>query len=399
PTVDGGAASRELDDLKQSTDTLDAQQVEITPEVELGRINRDLGNLNKVLDGIERQKADPEVGLDIVQLQRDEARVRKAIQTLDAQKVEVEAEIDVPSAAAGGGVAALLGKTTALAPSAAGGLTDVGSAAEALGVGGAAAGPIALGVAVGTIAFKVGQAAGDVETMKISLDSLTGGKGEETLAFLQQWAAETPFTLDQASQSFRSLAAAGVPLKDIPSDLNKIGSVSAALGTDLGALTLPLSQMISTGRASYENIQQLVELSGVPAWQLLADNLGLTVEATQKLASEGKLGKESVQLLIDAMGQKFPTALADQAASFNGQMSSMQDNLTQVEQNIGTLFLPLMSDMVGGLNEALGPILKASIALGDLNTKMEDIGGIGLTDLFSKAAGPLGGLGSAVKGV
>src|SRR5262245_30185936 len=77
------------------------------------------------------------------------------------------------------------------------GLAVGGLGAAATGVGIVVGIPIAAGLLV-DFGFKAAGAAADVESLQIQLNSLTGGKGTETLKFLQQWAKETPFEMSDA---------------------------------------------------------------------------------------------------------------------------------------------------------------------------------------------------------
>ena len=361
-----------------------------------------------------RQQLTTDVNADTRPAQARIRQLQSSIKTLGQEPVDVEVNVEenvsgdisggalrgLASSLAQGATSAIplpgiLSKIGTVAGPAAAGLEGVGGAAAGLGSAATVGGPLAIGGAVVIMGAKIGiglgSAAADVETLQVSLDSLTGGKGAETLAFLQKWAAATPFTLAEGVKAFQLLASAGVPLKDIPDDLNKIGDIASSMDPRMfDSITLPLTQMISSGKASYENIQQLVELAGVPAWSLLAKNLGLTVAETQKLASEGKLGKESIQLLIDALGKKSSGAMAAQAATFNGQLSSLQDNLTQVKQNLGAIFLPAMEDALGIFNDLVGPILDGASALKVFNDQLrEKSGGFGLLEVLNPAVGAL----------
>ena len=311
-----------------------------------------------------------------------QARIRQlqsSIKTLGQEPVKVEVDVDESVSSSGGlshGViaglaqAATSGALTGLPKN----LTAITSAARLAGPAVEEAGAAFLGAdaAAGTLAtgglllipivlagvaaaavdlgFKLAAPAAQVESLQASLNSLTGGKGVETLTFLQQWAKATPFELADATQAFQLLASAGVPLDQMSDDLEHLGNVAAANQVNLGALTLPISQMISSQKASFENIQQLVELAHVPAWDILAKKLGLTVAETQKLASEGKLGADAVQLLIDNMDSRTPTGMADQMNTLNGQLSSLQDTMTQTKQTISSVFLPAV--------ESIAPVLQ-----------------------------------------
>jgi len=359
-------AARQLEGLQKDVQTLDKESVDITPEIQVARINRDLANLNKALDGLERRKAHPDVGLDTVQLLRDEAKVRRAIDDLEKQKVDIEATIDVDDASVSNlrGMSTALreigGETTNLIPvpgslrsltSAAGGasraLKGLGAegtaAAGAMGAAGAAGAAGALVIGLGAVAYSSGMAAADIETLQVQLDALTGGRGTETLKFLQAWAKQTPFELDQATEATRMLVAAGVDLEDLPSTLNELGNVAAATTGDITGLASVFAQMRTKGQIYAEEMMQLSE-RGIPAWTTLADAMGKTVPEVQKMATEGKLGADAIDLLQKSLAQKYPTAIPDLMDTLNGKLSSLRDTTKQTWQEFGTNFLPALKD-------------------------------------------------------
>jgi hypothetical protein len=89
------SAAKSLDTLKANVDKLDAETIEITPELQVDRLNRDLANLKKVLARIEAQKANPDVGLDLTRLLADEKKVEGEISRLESQRATIEADLDV----------------------------------------------------------------------------------------------------------------------------------------------------------------------------------------------------------------------------------------------------------------------------------------------------------------
>lgn len=263
------------------------------------------------------------------------------------------------------------------------------------GVGGAAAtaaGPVTIagaamvGASIG--AWKLGEQAAFAESQVAQLDALTQGMGEETFGELQKWAAATPFAIDDATNATKRLVAAGVELEDIPDTLGDLGEVAAATGVPLEQIATVFSQMVSKGKASYEELQQLAE-AGIPVWQTLADRLGLSVAEVQKLATEGKLGADAIDLLRESLADTYSGSMQRQAETFNGRMSTLKDNIDQVGQNVGAVFLPAMKDILAVLELGLDPLLQWSVQLKDLNATMEETSGIGLLDVFSPFAAGL----------
>jgi tape measure domain-containing protein len=316
-----------------------------------------------------REQLALDVNADTREAQRRIKQLQQSVKALDTEHAVVEADIvvnqtgimnlqrvlaDVQSS--GANIIPIPGSLSSLTNAARGATTALGGAGGAATTAGAAAAAAVGGIALFDAAFVVlatdaGFAAADVETLQVQLDALTGGRGKETLKFLQAWAASTPFELDQATEATKRLVGAGVELEDLPDTLNDIGNISAAFDSSrLADFASIFAQMESSGKASYENIQQLAD-NGIPAWQMLADQMGITVAEAQKLATQGKFGIDVVHELRNALGDKFGTAMADSADTLNGKISSLKDTFHQTYVEFGQNFLPVLKGGVDVLQD------------------------------------------------
>jgi tape measure domain-containing protein len=358
--------------------------------------------ITRLRDSMRAQlRMDPTV--DTREAQKRIKQLQSSIKTLDREEISIDAKLDVDtsalsalhttvvavrgdligSAAGGGAAGGLVGGLSAASR----GLQGVGGAA------GAAAGPIAgAGVAMvlaGGAAWTLGQNAADAETQIAQLDALTKGMGEETFAALQTWAKDTPFEMGEATEATKKLAAAGVELKAIPDYLNDIGEVASATGVPLSQVATVFAQMESKGKATFEEMQQLAE-AGIPVWQVLSEKLGLTTAEVQKLASEGKLGADAIDLLRESLGESFTGSMARQADTFNGKMSTLRDTIDQTGQELGKVFLPSMKDLLTVATALAEPLLDAASAVAEFNAAMEENTGKGLVEGLVPAVGALG---------
>lgn len=349
-TIDANttAAERDLADVESDARALDDTEVEISADLERSRIDRDLASLNRVLDGLERRKASPDVDLDITQLLRDEKKVRKAIDDLEARRAEVDVGLNVDTS----GLAQLSALADDLDVSiggVAGGVTNLipmlGRLGTSAGAAGAAAGVLALVTATVALQASWVRMAADVETTIVSLDSLTDGMGEQMFGALQDFAAETPYALDEVTAAARRLLGAGIEMGDIEGVLTDLGNAASAYGVSLEQVTGIFSQMLLKGRVTNEELLQLAE-AGVPAASILADALGVTTAQIEEMASAGQLGADAVNLLAEAMGSDAMGAMDAQAETLNGKLSTLNDTFAQIGQTLGAELLPIVSAAV-----------------------------------------------------
>jgi tape measure domain-containing protein len=360
-TADAKAAVQGLKPLSAALDgvTKDADQTEsalkdLDKKHKIDLNDEAIANARKEIARLRGQMRD-DLRLDInANTRAAQQRIRQlqsTVRTLDAESIEITASVDVDEASVGR-LGALQTRLAGLDEATGGlipGLSRLGGAAGKL------AGPLAVaGAAFG--GWKLGEAAADVETMVVQLDALTNGKGVETFKGLQKWAAATPFAIEDATEATKKLLAAGVGLDEINDQLNDMGNIAATTGVPLSQIATVFAQMESKGKATFEELQQLAE-AGIPVWRTLAGALGMTVAEVQKLATEGKLSADAIGLARESVAGLFPTAMATQAETFNGQMSTLQDNLGQIGSTLGTLTLPMMTDFIGMLNEMAGGAL------------------------------------------
>lgn len=188
-------------------------------------------------------------------------------------------------------------------------------------LGAAAAGGIGLGIAMNASA----------EQTEAAFTTLLGS-GDRAMGFLEElraFSASTPFEFPELADSSKKLLAFGFAAEDIIPMMTNIGDAVGALGggqAEIDRVTMALGQMQAKGKVSAEEMMQLAEL-GIPAWQMLADSMGLSVAEVMKLAEQGKIaGDQAIPALLAGMNATFGGAMQGQAVTFNGLMSTLKDN-------------------------------------------------------------------------
>jgi tape measure domain-containing protein len=386
-----------LNDLSgQHTVSLNDQAIE-SARVEVERLRnvmREQLRMDPTADTREAQRNITQLQRSIRTLDRTDAVVDVAVHADATELVAMKVALtELVGGFAEGGGGGLIGRLTASRAGVK--LLGSGAAGAAVGVGSLAV----AGSAAAAAAWDLGEAAADVQTQVAQLNALTGGLGTDTFTELNQWATTTPFALDDATAATKRLVAAGVDLQQIPQYLNDIGNVAAATGVPLEQIATVFSQMESKGKLTFEETQQLAE-AGIPVWATLADKLGLTVAEVQKLATEGKLGASAVDLLRVSLAEQFPNAMAEQAATFNGQMSTLKDTVATTRTEVGTLFLPMMQDVVAVLQagaDATHDSIEGYVLL-DHWLRESTSSGSGLVEILGSSLPGVNGLVNALAG-
>lgn len=203
-------------------------------------------------------------------------------------------------------------------------------------------------VGLGAAAVK---AAADLETMETQFISLTGG-AEQAGAMvdqLNQFAAATPFQIEEIAGAARQLLAAGTDISQVNEQLGFLGDIAATSGESIEDITAIFAKVQAKGKVELENLNQLAE-RGIPIFTALSEATGLPAsslgagavsveqfnEVLRGFAEEGGFAYQAMERLSQTAAGKFSTAL---------------DNLKQAGASIGELLLPMVTKAIDKVTE------------------------------------------------
>jgi len=223
-----------------------------------------------------------------------------------------------------------------------------------------AQGVLAVGAAMGAAGMYAITMAAQMEQSKIAFGTLLGSgeKAKEFLDDLAQFAARTPFDLKGLKQSSRMLLAFGFQAQEIIPMMTAVGDSIGALGGgtfEIQRVVRALGQMRAKGKVSAEEMRQIAEL-GVPAWDMLAEQIGVSVPEAMKLAEQGAIdGLTGVNAIVAGMGQRFEGAMDRQSESVLGMWSTIVDNVQISAGHLGGILIEAfdISDHMKATIEAL----------------------------------------------
>lgn len=240
----------------------------------------------------------------------------------------------------------------------------------------------AVGGALGGIsAWKGVEFNAQLEQAEVSFGTLLGSAeaAKIMIADLQKFGAETPFEFMGLQESAKLMLAMGTKAKDVMPNMQAIGDAVSAIGGGedvLKGVTMALGQMSTKGKVSAEEMNQLAE-RGIPAWDLMAQKMGMSKQELMELSSQGKiLADQAVPALIASMGEKYAGSMGEQAETYSGMVSTLKDNLDMM---LGSVVKPLF--------EGLKDLLKPAIELVSTFSKGFDEGGLegALKAVFSES--------------
>lgn len=235
--------------------------------------------------------------------------------------------------------------------------------------------------------------AAEFERYQIMLNKLQGGPegGAKAMSWVKQFAQDTPYAVNEVTQSFVRLKAFGLDPMD--GTMQAIADQAAMMGgtaETMDGISLALGQAWTKGKLQGEEALQLLE-RGVPVWDYLQkaskelgqnNGLGYTTQQLQDMASKGLLTRKAIKALIDQMGLASKGAAKTQMESWNGMISNMGDSWTMFKTDV------MDSGAFTVLKQELGSLLKQLDEMkktGEYDELVEKIGG-NLVDSFKAAA-------------
>lgn len=179
--------------------------------------------------------------------------------------------------------------------------------------------------------FALFQTGDQAERLSVQLKAVMGSieGGKQASAWIQDFAKNTPLQLDEVTQVFVRLKAFGID----PMNGSMQGIVDQAykLGggfEEVQGISLALGQAWAKQKLQGEEILQLIE-RGVPVWQLLEQVTGKNTAELQKLSEAGKLGRDTIQGLMNEIAAQSGGAAANNMGLLSGLISNAQDNLAK----------------------------------------------------------------------
>lgn len=232
-----------------------------------------------------------------------------------------------------------------------------------------------VGMAVGIGLLAIGaaavKAAADMESLTVQFEVMLGSTEKAVVMMdkLKEFAAATPFALNDLAKGTQNLLAFGVAEKDVINRMRMLGDTAGGNAEKLQGLVLAFGKVQTKGKASMEEINMIAE-KGIPIIGTLQKQLGVTEQQFFKLVSAGKIGREEVTQAFRTMtseGGIFFKGMEKQSKTFAGLVSTMKDNITLVLAEIGGKLLPILKTLVDKITQlfqgAFGEIIDSLLSV------------------------------------
>lgn len=208
------------------------------------------------------------------------------------------------------------------------------------------------------------EATGRMQQLQVALSTILQdkSKAEQLIADIVQFAAKTPFNLDDVATGAKQLLAYGSSADNVVNELSMLGDVASGLQIPIGQLIYLYGTLRTQGRAMTVDIRQFAG-RGIPIYEELAKVLGVSKDQVGELVKEGKVGFKEVEQAFKNMtseGGKFANLMESSAGTWPQRLSNIEDTLFQKMNEFGNKYKEVFEFGIGtaeDLVESLDDVL------------------------------------------
>mgnify|MGYP000847837250 CR=1 FL=1 len=154
----------------------------------------------------------------------------------------------------------------------------------------------------------------------------------------------TAFGMGEAATTAAGAVAAGIrPGAQLEQVLKNVANAAAATDSSMGDMGAIFNKVATTNKATNESLLQVAD-RGLPIYQKLAEQLGVTTSDVEKMASKGQI---DFQQFSDAAAAAAGTVAEEMGTTATGSM-----------QNFGAALSRFGAAALGGVFEGIGPAFK-----------------------------------------
>lgn len=237
-----------------------------------------------------------------------------------------------------------------------------------------------------------------MEDFEANLTTLLGSADDakNMLADLKEMANITPFETSDLLQATQMMLGFGLEAKNVKGYLQTLGDVSMGNSEKLMSLTRAFSQIGASGKATMEDINQMID-AGFNPLQIMSEKTGKSMGELRDEVSKGEISFEDI---ADAMedatseGGRYYKSMEKASKTMNGKMSTALDALNTALGELTESLLPLATKAI----EKITDWANAFTELDD-NTKETILTVAGIVAVSGPILGAIGKITSAVSGI
>lgn len=195
-----------------------------------------------------------------------------------------------------------------------------------------------------------------MESYLANLTTLLGGNEQEAqklLDTLKEMANTTPYEATDLVKATQKMMAFGISSEDSLKYLNMLGDVAMGDANKMDSLTLAFSQISASGRASMEDINQMID-QGFNPLTIIAEQTGESMADLRDRVSEGGVSFQEIAGAFQTAtseGGTFYQSMDKASETTNGKISTLKDGFNTALGSMTESLLPFVTEAVEGLTK------------------------------------------------
>ena len=237
-----------------------------------------------------------------------------------------------------------------------------------------------------------------MEDFEANLTTLLGSADDakDMLADLKEMANTTPFETTDLLEATQMMLGFGLETDKTRGYLETLGDISMGNSQKLMSLTRAFSQMGAAGKATMEDINQMID-AGFNPLQIMAEKTGKSMAELREEVSDGEVSFDDIaEAMEDATkeGGRYYKAMEKASKTMNGKMSTALDALNTALGDLTESLLPLATKAI----EKITDWANAFTELDD-ETKETILTIAGIVAVSGPILGAIGKISSAIGGI
>lgn len=195
-----------------------------------------------------------------------------------------------------------------------------------------------------------------MESYLANLTTLLGGNQQEAqklLDTLKEMANTTPYEATDLVKATQKMMAFGISSEDSLKYLNMLGDIAMGDANKMDSLTLAFSQISASGKASMEDINQMID-QGFNPLTIIAQKTGESMGDLRDRVSEGGVSFEEIAGAFETATSKggiFYQSMDKASQTTEGKMSTLKDGFNTALGSMTESLLPFVTEGVEGLTK------------------------------------------------
>ena len=200
----------------------------------------------------------------------------------------------------------------------------------------------------------------NMEAAAVSMEYFVDGadKAAKSLAFLREmneFAARTPFSTEQALEMSKYIQAVGISMNTSKAFLEVVTDAAAATGAteeNLQRVIFALGQMQTKGRVANEEIRQLAN-ANIPIYQILQEELNLTGDQISNIGKYWIDADKAIVAILRGLEKRYDGAADRISDTMSGMIDTIADNSKIIAQAAGQGAYDGLKNVMTGVRDML----------------------------------------------